>query len=172
MKRQNGDYMKKKFLTLLTAIVLSITMVTSSFASEIPEDIIPGDASGTFEMITNNPENNDTGISLYQTFYGSGGACSLDYMSSNRSIAWRVTPATKQFFTFVGEITIRNGSTNNYLTSYSVSGSGTGSVSGVTPRIKGMVNGQIYKAVFTGEAMDLSGNIYLVTAGAVLFYSI
>jgi len=93
----------------------------------------------------------------------------LDYMSSGKYIAWSVNPATILTYTFTGEISVYTNSTGAYKGTGLCSGFGVGSESGIVDVSgMGLRSGVLYKAVFTGTATDIMGNVFVVSSEAYL----
>lgn len=72
-------------------------------------------------------------------------------------------------YTFVGEINVYTYSTGAYKGTGLCSGFGVGTESGIVD-VSGMKlrSGVKYKAVFTGTATDIAGNVFAVSSEAVL----
>ena len=160
----------KKLLTMICAFAMVFSFNVTAFAAETESTAqLETQSQNVFGMDAISNNENEDGITPYLTITGNGGSCTLDYMSSGKYVAWSVKPATLLTYTFVGEINIYTYSTGAYKGTGLCSGFGVGTESG-TVDVSGMKlrSGVKYKAVFTGTATDIAGNVFAVSSEAVL----
>lgn len=158
----------KKLLTMICAFAMVFSFNVTAFAAETESTAqLETQSQNVFGMDA--ISNNENGITPYLTITGNGGSCTLDYMSSGKYVAWSVKPATLLTYTFAGEINIYTYSTGAYKGTGLCSGFGVGTESGIVD-VSGMKlrSGVKYKAVFTGTATDIAGNVFAVSSEAVL----
>lgn len=168
----------KKFLSLACATVMSLSLSVTAFAAETPNAQLDYAVEAAEEQALPQSQNvfsmdgipvTEDGVMPYLTITGNGGTCTLDYMSSGKYVAWSVNPATILTYTFVGEISIYTYSTGAYKGSGACAGFGIGSESGIVDVTgMGLRSGTKYKAVFTGVATDIAGNVFTVSSSASL----
>lgn len=147
---------RKIFISLFSFFVLSLFSVEPSvFASEISDS---GDL--IIEKIGRD------------TFIGNGGSVTLTYMSTDKSVAWKIKPYSNASYTFTGSMEIRLASNNSLKTRVPVLTSGTGSESGYVPLYYyGLRVGTMYKAVFNGVLKNSVGTTMLVDDGVEITFA-
>lgn len=163
----------KKLLTIICACAMVFLFNVTAFAAENDSaNQLDLQSQNVFGMDAMSNNENEDGIMPYLTITGDGGSCTLDYMSSGKYIAWSVKPATILTYTFAGEIDIYTNSTGAYKGTGLCSGFGIGTESGIVDVSgMGLRSGVKYKAVFTGTATDIGGNVFTVSSTAVLRFT-
>lgn len=126
--------------------------------------------SAGFESVKQEAVGED-GIIAYSTFIGSGGKSTLDYMDSARCIAWSVSPATLEPYSFTGDIKIYDSITGALKGTLYCYSAGEGTTSNVA-NLSGLrlTSGRNYIARFSGDAVDILENQFFVSSNAKIAF--
>lgn len=182
----------KKILCISLATILTFGFGNLAFASEadtITDDSVSGmpasaviinvDENGNVtatepiepdvviaqESAMNTGDNsNSPGISANGASIGLGGLARIEWLDYGRSIYWKVTPSVPNRQTsFMGEITIRDVSTNKKVKTLPVSDYGKGSLSD-TEDVGYLKRGKTYIATLTGTG-TCGSEVWYVKSG-------
>lgn len=117
-----------------------------------------GTVSNTVQICTNDNSRNMLSIDPQATCTSNGGYARIDYTAG--SIRWEINPRFSVFYSFEGEITIRD-IRGNYITSTDISGSNVGGLAISKIYTPNLSPGR-YDAVITGSAWSTNGTISTV----------
>lgn len=151
---------KKRLLSLILALCLCFALATPAWAAE-------------FEMFEKKEQKtvNEDGIIAYSTFIGAGGKSTLDYMESARCIAWSVSPATLEPYSFTGYISIYDSITGAFKGTLYCYSQGEGTTSNIACLSKlQLTSGRNYIAKFYGDAIDILENQFIVSSNAKISF--
>lgn len=159
----------KKFLSLILALTMALSMSATAFA----EEITPGTSDNTTSVSTADRSNEIVSSAEYklipldrETFYGESGTCTLDYLAGGY-VTWSISLPGVRMISFNGDLHFNKlgspfGTFNHSI--YTTDWSGTEDV-------KDNLSKGDWKVDFTGIATSSDGKLYAVVDNASLkFY--